>query len=228
MTMFVRRLAAAGAVTLSVLGVGAAFAAPTAVQLVFESGGLKTLAPGATLSYRFARETDDKTLAPAFQDEVKLVVTAAEGGGKAATVAMFTGARAQSYGPLSADGNPVIIAVLEQDVREMQKLLGGSPYYIRNRMRDAINAGERVEPVRFELAGKPVDGWKVTLKPFARDAQRDKLKDFADRSYELTFSDAVPGGLYSLVTVTPRKSAETPLLVENLTFSGVTSGEDAK
>lgn len=228
MTIFVRRLALAGAVALGLLGFGPAFAAPTAVQLVFEGGGLKTLAPGATLSYRFARDAGDKTLAPSFQDEVKLVVTAEEGGGKAATVAMFSGARAQSYGPLSADGNPVIIALLEQDVREMQKLLGGSPYYIRNRMREAINAGGEAEATRFDLAGKTVEGWKVTLKPFARDAQRDKLKDFADRSYELTFSDAVPGGLYSLVTVTPRKGAEAPLLVENLTFSGVQAGEGAK
>ncbi|MFD1331531.1 hypothetical protein ACFQ4O_05910 [Methylopila musalis] len=228
MISFVRRLAAAGAVTLGLLGASAAGAAPTGVQLVFEGGDLKSLAPGATISYRFARDTSDTALAPSFQDDVRVVVTAEDGGAKTAKVDLFSGARAQSFGSLSVDGNPVIVVLLEQDVREMQKVLGGSPYYIRNRIRDAISGGGQVEPARLDVDGKTVDGWKLTLKPFAHDARRDQLKGFADRFYELTFSDAVPGGLHSLKAVTPRDGAQAPLLTESLVFTGVTNAEAGK
>lgn len=226
MSPFVRRLRAAG-LALAVLasGSGAALAAPTAVELVFEKPYLAALEPGATVSYRFVRTAaGDTQLAPSFEDDVTLNV-ATDRGEKAVNVEMFTGKRAQTFGPLSSNGNPVIITLLELDVREMQKILGGNPYYIRNRMRDALNDGGTVEPVTIAYEGRSIDGWKLTLKPFEKDAKRDKLRDFADRSYELTFSDQAPGGLVSLVTITPRQGGDKPLLVENLTLKG--AGEAA-
>ncbi|GLK81017.1 hypothetical protein [Methylopila turkensis] len=206
-----------------------AYAAPTAVELVFEQPYLAKIDAGAALSYRFERKTDDKGLSPSFEDSVTLKLSNDEKGRKEAVVDMFTGSRARTVGPLGTAGNPVVIALLEQDVREMQKVLGGSPYYIRNRMRDAINDGGVVEAVKVEFDGRSVDGWRVTLKPFTKDVERERFKDFAERSYELIFSDAVPGGLYKLVTVTPKKGAEAPLLVENLTLQGVAAAKaDAK
>lgn len=216
--------AVVAAISITVVAAGSASAAPTAVELVFEQPFFAKMEPGTVLSYRFARTAEDKGLAPSFEDDVKLNVTKRDEQ-KTIMIDLYSGTRARTLGPMPTGGNPMVITMLEQDVAEMQKVLGGSPYYIRNRMRDAINAGESVEPAKIDYQGRSVDGWKVTLKPFATDKNRDKLKDFADRSYEMLFSDQVPGGLYQILAITPKAGAEKPLLVENLTLTGVAAAE---
>ncbi|HEY0292996.1 MAG TPA: hypothetical protein VGC51_11810 [Hansschlegelia sp.] len=210
------RLRGAAVAACLALTLSPASAAPTAVDLIFEAPYLSKAADGSTISYRFVRKTDEKDLQPSFEDDVTLNVgpTGAE---KTVTIDMFTGARAISMANMARSGNPVVIAVLEQDVREMQKVLGGSPYYIRNRIMDAMRNDRSAEPVKLDYAGRTVDGWKIKLSPFASDQHRAQLKDFADRTYELTFADDVPGGLYALKSVTPKKDGGA-LLVEELTL----------
>lgn len=195
----------------------AAAAAPAIVDLVFYAPHFAKVENGSTISYRFVRTAEDPKLAPSFEDEVKIKVgpTGAE---DSVSIDVFTGARAIMMPNMSKTGNPVIVALLEQDVTEMQKILGGSPFYFRNRLRQAMSEPTPAEPTRIEYGGKTVDGWKVTLKPFGDDMKnRGKLKEFAERTYELTFSEAVPGGLYALKTVTPKVGGAGPLLTEELT-----------
>lgn len=230
MLKFVRRLRAASVALPIVLAFAAppAFAAaPTAVELIFEQPFFAKLEPGTTLTYRFVRTANDAKLAPSFEDDVRLNVTK-EGEERKVMVDLYSGARANTVGPLPTAGNAVVITMLEQDVAEMQKVLNGSPYYIRNRMRDAINASESVVPTTLDYGGRSVDGWKITLKPFVNDKNRDKLQDFADRFYEILFSDQIPGGLYQILAITPKKGADKPLLVENLTLTGVAASEAKK
>jgi hypothetical protein len=192
-------------------------AAPQIVDLVFYAPHFSKVENGSTISYRFVRTAEDPKLAPSFEDEVKIKVgpTGAE---DSVSIDVFTGPRAIIMPNMSKTGNPVIVALLEQDVTEMQKLLGGSPFYFRNRLRQAMSEEKPAEPTKIEYGGKTIDGWKVTLKPFGDDAKnRGKLREFAERTYELTFSDAVPGGLYALKTVTPKAGGAGPLLTEELT-----------
>ncbi|MGA0531186.1 hypothetical protein [Hansschlegelia sp. KR7-227] len=214
MSMFTRVAGAAMAVALAA---APAAAAPSAVDLVFYGPYLAKLSDGSELNYHFARTADDPKLDPSFEDSVKLRV-APDGKAEAVIVDLFSDKRAYSIGPIARSGNPVVIAVLENDIREMQKVLGGSPYYMRNRIMDAIRAGEQVEATTFDYDGRSVEGWKVTLKPFLRDQNRDKLGAYADRTYEITFSEGVPGGLYALKSVTPKSGGDKPLLVEELTL----------
>lgn len=204
-----------------------AAAAPSAVDLVFEAPYLTKAPNGSTISYRFVRKTTDKELKPSFEDEVKVNV-APKGAENSVTIDLFTGARAISMENMARSGNPVIVAVLEQDVQEMNKVLGGSPVYLRNRIMEAMRNDGGPQPVKVEYAGRTLDGWKVTLTPFVNDRNKEKMKDFAARTYELTFSDDVPGGLYALKTVTPSKDGAEPLLVEELTLASSTSGEGAQ
>ena len=121
---------------------------------------------------------------------------------------------------MSKTGNPVIVAVMEQDVKDMQKALGGSPFYFRNRLREALAGQRPAEATTIEFGGKTVEAWKVSFKPFENDEQnRGKLREYAGRSYELTFSDAVPGGLYALRTVTPKPDGGD-LVSEELVVKG--------
>ena len=205
------------------------YAGPPTMDLVFKASHFARIADGRTVTYDFVRTSNggagDK-LEPSFKDKVSILV-GPEGNANSVRVHLFSGKRAQKFDNLSKTGNPVIVALLEQDVQEMHKTLGGSPYYFRNRLRQALAEDTSSQPTRVEFGGRTHDGWKVTLKPFADDQQNAyRLKEYAQRSYELTFSDDLPGGLYALKTVTP-KAQGGDLLVEELTLRGEGVAEPA-
>lgn len=213
----------AAAAFVAALGSAAAVAAaPATVDLVFYAPHFAKLQNGSTITYKFVRKAEDPKLEPSFEDVVNVKI-GPQGNENSVTVDLFSGNRAIKLPNMSKTGNPVIVALLEQDVKEMNKALGGSPFYFRNRLREAVSADTPAEPVKFQFEGKTVDGWKVTVKPFSNDGDnKSRLKEYAERSYELTFSDAVPGGLYALKTVTP-KSDGGALLTEELTVAAETA-----
>lgn len=214
MSSFIRRGALAASLAFAVSPALAA-PAPAPIDLVFYASFLAKAADGSVINYRYVRQADDAKLAPSFEDDVKMRV-APEGKQDAVAIDLFTGARAVTLPNQARTGNPVILAVFDRDVKEMSKLLGGSFFYIQNRIMEALRTGDGIEPQKVEYGGKTLDGWKVTIRPFARDSHREQLREFAERSYELTFADDVPGGLYALRTVTPRPGDGKPLLVEEL------------
>lgn len=202
----------------------AALAAPATVDLVFYAPHFAKVENGSTISYRFVRKSEDAKLDPSFEDDVTVNV-GPQGAEDSISIKLFTGARGSTLTNMSKTGNPVIVALLEQDVLEMQKALGGSPFYFRNRLRQALSDGKPAEPARVEFGGKTVDGWRVTIRPFEDDVKnRNRLREFAARSYELTFADSVPGGLYALKTVTPKSGGEGALLTEELTVQASDGG----
>lgn len=211
-----RRARLAGAALCLVATAAAASAAPAAVDLVFYTPFFAKLPNGSTLTYSYVRVAKDDKLLPSFEDKVEVRV-GPQGAESSLAIDMFSGERAHTLENMSRTGNPLIPAMLEQDVKDINKFAGGSPFYLRNRFMEAIKA-QGSEPTRIEYGGKTLDAWKVTLKPFATDAHRDKLGDFAESTYEMTFSDDVPGGLYALKTIAPRKGGSAPLLTEELTL----------
>lgn len=218
MSVILRSLRAAPIVAaLALSTVAAVAAAPAAVDLVFFAPHFAKVENGSTIAYRFVRTAADPKLDPSFEDEVTIKV-GPQGAENSVQVDLFSGARAFTLPNMSKTGNPVIVALLEQDVKEMNKTLGGSPFYFRNRLRQAISSGAPAEPTKIDLGGKSVDGWTVRVAPFADDAKNGgKLGSYAGRTYEITFSDEVPGGLYSLKTVTPKQGGGA-LLTEELTY----------
>lgn len=78
--------------------------------------------------------------------------------------------------PVSS-GDPVLTFFLETVARDMAALTGGSPFYIRNRLKDALFRGG-------ELADQ--DGHRVArFRPFADDPSRERM--FGFDSLELSF-----------------------------------------
>ena len=86
--------------------------------------------------------------------------------------------RARKIGPFPMSaGDPVLTFFLEQTVRDMATLTGGSPDYIRNRFKDAIfRAGELAE-----TGGQSV----ATFRPFADDPNAARMQGF--ETLTLTF-----------------------------------------
>lgn len=120
--------------------------------------------------------------------QVRLDRVQAEGGPKLALMRVEDG-RDMPAAEFSALGpNPVLLMFLENIVRNVAVTTGGSPYYIRNRIRDA-------------LAAAPVQGGDrqvILLHPFRDDPNAARLGDFATLAIAITLDPAQPGRLIEL------------------------------
>ncbi|QIB35346.1 hypothetical protein [Ancylobacter pratisalsi] len=201
-----------------------AVAAPSAKALFFDAPYLSSVAPGTTLNYTYKHMASEERLGQSFDETMAMDVEAApeDAAGRVVDVAITRGTQESEAGPFpTMNGNPIALVLLEREVREMAQLTKGSPFYLRNRLREHLASG-KVEPASFEYDGKKVEGWRMTMVPFADDPNKDKLAELAGRHYEFLFSDAVPGGLYSINVVTPKADGAGNIIETSLTLTGTT------
>ncbi len=85
--------------------------------------------------------------------------------------------------------NPVLLYFLETTVRAMAEATGGSPFYIRNRIREDLGAAG---------LGPDAAPREVTLTPFADDPNRDRMGGFADLTLRLRFDPDQPDRILEL------------------------------
>jgi hypothetical protein len=181
-----------------------AAAAGEAQDRLFARNVLDGVAVGDSVVYGFSSNADPGAGpgSPAAEGSVELAVRAAADGSREAVLAIEKAGRAQRYDPFSASaGNPVFLAFMEEVVRTMAEATAGSPFYIRNRLREALSAQDRIEPIEMELDGAPVAAERLTFRPFAEDANRERMGPYADLELAFVLSDAAPGGFVSLEAV---------------------------
>ncbi len=174
----------------------------TTFQTIFREGTLASIAPGTVLNY----DHDTANLALTDPDRqrtsAELDLELTDDG--QALVSETTEAGLRPMGGFDASvGNPLAMVFLESTIRNMAEATGGSPFYIRNRLKESLAAENPIEPVRMTLDNATVEAKRVTLTPFADDDNRDRMGDFADLTIEVTVSDAVPGYYVALTARTP-------------------------
>lgn len=228
MLRFARTLAAAA--SLATLAATAVLAAPTASELFFERPYLTQLQPGTTLTYAYKHVTSEAKLGDGFEETLDLKVEAAaeDPSKRVADVLIHRDGKEGEAGPFpTMNGNPIALILLERDVKEIAQLSKGSPFYLRNRVREHLATGT-VTPARFAYDGREIEGWKLTMRPFAEDPNKDKLLELVGRRYEFLFAEAVPGGLYSIDVVTPKADGSANMIETSLTLTGVNTAPAAK
>ncbi|MBU2961064.1 hypothetical protein KO516_09590 [Citreicella sp. C3M06] len=100
-------------------------------------------------------------------------------------------------------GNPMIMYFYESVVRDMAETAGGSPFYIRNRVKEALTRPAEVVSGEAEVNGETVPVQTVTLRPFESDPNRARMRGFGDLELRVTMSGKVPGWYLSLVAEAP-------------------------
>jgi hypothetical protein len=123
-------------------------------------------------------------------------------------------------------GHPLMIVFLEAAVQSMATLTGGSPDYIRSRLREALWVAVEPEPVELALDGAPIEARALGYVPFAADPERARMGPFADLEMRFVVSDAVPGRLAALSFETPPGEGGLAGLRETIVVEGL-EGLDA-
>jgi hypothetical protein len=173
----------------------------SAFDLVFRSGTLEGLPEGTELHYD-ASGLEDARDQSAWREVV--VNIGPESVARLEAQPSGDDAEARPLGSFDAAiGNPIGMMFLEQTVNSLAQATGGSPFYLRNRFREALGGPGEVEAVTADWDGGEVPATEVALRPFAEDPNRARLGRFADLEIRVVVSEAVPGWYLSL-------SAEAP------------------
>lgn len=94
--------------------------------------------------------------------------------------------------------NPILLFFLENVVRNIAAQTGGSPFYIRNRIRDALVGTEIMESTGEEAS--------ITLQPFLKDPNKARLGEFANLAITFRYDPGQPGKLIKLLADTRSES----------------------
>lgn len=186
-----------------------------AEKLLFMTRQLDNVALPATLRYAF-RQTGSEE--PGFEDTVSVDVVSRVPGKKQCCKAsgeFLTGARTLKLPDIEgAEGNPVVLYFLENDIRTMQRLTKGSQTYFRKRIRMALFNGATVRSVRVTYKGKDIEGQEIVISPFLDDPNRAKFEKYLGKQYRFILSPAVPGGVYGIQTTISATLPEQVLLMQ--------------
>ncbi len=182
-----------------------------AYDTLFRTGTLDAVPRDRLLVY-------DREVAATFAEEPSggtgaVALSVEEGDAALATLTLRREAGQVPLGSFPAGvGNPMIMYFYESTVRDMAAATGGSPFYIRNRMKEALARDVAVERGQATFDGREVATRRVTLRPFEGDENAARMEGFADLSLTVTMSDAVPGWYLSLEAVAPGpEGAAAPL-----------------
>lgn len=168
---------------------------------LFAEGIFSALPAGQEIHYAHVR---NGPAAPEFLPVAEGSMVLARGGPEGLVLTMVADGRSRKLPEFPAGGgNPVLLVFLESVSRSMATLTGGSPFYIRNRIKDALRAGGDLDEVSQPLGAGTVAARVVTLHPFEADPNRGRMGDFAGLSLRFVISDSVPGHFLSLSADTP-------------------------
>ena len=181
------------------------FAAET-YETFFRDGALAGMETGETLTYDMKTTGWSAPRGPAAAEHKNRegVLSLSIDAEDSAVLRLARASRDQEIGVFPASvGNPVIMFFLESTLRDMAGQAGGSPFYIRNRIKDSLLRKADRETVKVAFEDKEIVAQRAIIRPFAADPARDRMGGFADLSIAVTVSEDIPGWYYSLVASAP-------------------------
>lgn len=189
-------------------------------DLLFRNGTLDMIARDTALEYH--RDVTNALIDTAAARDTGDIVLSFDGGldGSAplkAKLKFEQGDKYRNLGTFPASvGNPIIMYFVETVVRDMTESAGGSPFYIRNRVKEALVTPTDIVAGETQFGDKMIPTQTVILRPFAEDPNRDRMVGFGDLALTITMSDDVPGWYHSLSAMVA--GAEAPIYSSKLQF----------
>ena len=194
---------------------------PDVATLLFSGSQWKNAPVGSVISYDYAKKVADTSFGPSFNDHVTLKLDKGDDADdRAVEVKMFSGANARAAGPFpSAEQNPVLLLVLEENVQELSQNFHANPRYLKNAIRKAWRDSPSITPVQLDIDGKSVPGTRITVQPFRGDAEAERMKGLDTMTYTVDVSAAAPGMIAAMDIRAPAEGAAT--FSEQLRYQGI-------
>ncbi|MBI6629159.1 hypothetical protein [Pontibaca salina] len=108
-------------------------------------------------------------------------------------------------------GNPMIMYFFETVINDVAQNTGGSPYYIRNRIKDALREPTEIKEFSAETNGQNITAQQITLRPLKGDRNNANMQGYDDLTLTVTVSDDAPGWYTALVAEVPGDPTTPPL-----------------
>ncbi|MEL7139731.1 MAG: hypothetical protein AAFP67_11805 [Pseudomonadota bacterium] len=184
------------------------------VDLLFATPHLEHTKPGAVIGYAHTRRTFDAArVGPDFDqritvengtkdDPVTRVVLDAEG----------TPRRLDPF--RGVPGNPLLMVFLENTVRAVSRATGGSPFYLRNRIREALADRLVAQPMILAAGNARLPARSLSVRPFEGDENAGRMGPFANIELRFVVAEQAPGMLVAMTAdagprTDPQTGAET-------------------
>lgn len=198
-----------------------AFAGP-ASERIFSTAALDLIETGQQVIYTHMREGNaGEDLNPLSDGEIRIEVRKDAQQKREAVVTMGPVGKLKpvSIWPTSS-GNPILPIFLESALRTMARTTGGSSFYIRNRIKDAMGVAEEMNSVTLQVDGNDLSATEIVLPLFENDKNRDRMGEFKDMTLTFVLSEEMPGDIIRFVAQTP-ETAEGVAYHEEIAFSKV-------
>jgi len=196
--------------------------ADRATDLVFSNGVLGNIPQNKTVLYKHLRLGPEGSEFHSIADgQVSLAIVPSQIGGNEVILEMLDSGQLRNRTQFPADaGNPIVMAFLESNLRSMAQITGGSPFYLRNRIKESLRSGGQIEPVKIAIDGVPIDAMKITFMPFINDKNAARMGDFAKLELVFVVSDSVPGGFILFSANTPETDGQR-IYQESMRYSSL-------
>lgn len=200
----------------------AADKSPSVVDLLFNKEHIKTLAVGNALNYKFVREVSEvKAAYTGFDDEIKIeLVDETPEKAKNLELKVFTGDRARPvFKSPGMTVNLILTWYLDRCMATFLSVAGGNKKYMQGRFMDAMEKSAKIEETKFDLDGAQVDGYKITLVPYAKDKNASRMRGYENSTFEFIVSEKVPGHFYQMTSNYFSKGKGSLQIKEQLKFA---------
>jgi hypothetical protein len=193
-------------------------------EILFDAKHVVSLPNGTELTYKFERlPSDEKLLGLGFTDDYKMMIKGdGVAGKKNVLVNVFSGERAREPQDLKdIDGNPMLLAYLDTAVGHFSLLAGGDRFYFQSKFRKSMKEIAKLAPVKISYKGLDVDGYRVSIAPFADDPVRAKMRGYETAEFSIVLSDKIPGHFAQMISNFTNTQKDAPTLIEKTTLDGV-------
>lgn len=203
----------------------AAAAAAAPMDLLFSTEHMRALRPGAELTYghaRHASEAQAEKIGPDLDQKIRLTTgePAAGATGMAVSVVMDAEGNPRELDTFrGVPGNPILMVFLETTVRAVNRATGGSPFYIRNRIKEGLREDLVSTPVVLSAEGARLAARELRVRPFVDDENAEKLGPFRDLELTFVVAEDVPGMFLSLTAAAG--AGEAAAYAEEFRLEGV-------
>ncbi|WP_298854026.1 hypothetical protein [uncultured Ruegeria sp.] len=200
--------------------------AEQAYDLLFQDGVLDSIARDKELLYQ-RTVTNQLRADTAERDTGDIALSFADDGTEMAHLEFRQNDKHRAMGVFPASvGNPMIMVFYESAIRDMAESAGGSPFYIRNRVKDALVQPAEIIKGEALLDGKTIPVQTILMRPFAEDPNRDRMQGFGDLTLSVTVSEEVPGWYLRLVAEAASQGEGTVVYRSEIQFEGVQEGRE--